>query len=218
MKYGSLKEVLESKNPPLRLRDMVSIGIDIAHGVRYLHMHQIIHRDLKPSNITLGENMKAKITDFGESKELIGTHKSHTIVGTREYWAPEIYALLVDQSGALLRRGEGYTTKVDSYSLALILCEMFTKLQPAGPLKRPVITKEMFTEKDPRLEPLYSLITTCWDEDPEKRLTMSDVAEQLHKIYQSLTGKIKDSYCILVEGPHSGNSCRYSTSLFTCSS
>lgn len=41
--------------------------LDIASGLRYLHLHHIAHRDLKPDNVLLGHNGHCKIADFGVS-------------------------------------------------------------------------------------------------------------------------------------------------------
>ncbi|KAJ6318468.1 hypothetical protein OIU76_013917 [Salix suchowensis] len=72
----------------------LTIGLDVARGVEYLHglAHQsFIHRDLKPSNILLGDDMRAKVADFGlvrlapEGKNSIETR----LAGTFGYLAPE---------------------------------------------------------------------------------------------------------------------------------
>ncbi|KAJ6766686.1 RECEPTOR PROTEIN KINASE TMK1 [Salix purpurea] len=90
-----------------------------ARGVEYLHglAHQsFIHRDLKPSNILLGDDMRAKVADFGlvrlapEGKGSIETR----IAGTFGYLAPE-YAV----TGRV-------TTKVDVFSFGVILMELIT--------------------------------------------------------------------------------------------
>lgn len=79
---------------PLEWPKRLSIALDVARGVEYLHglAHQsFIHRDLKPSNILLGDDMKAKVADFGlvrlapEGKGSIETR----IAGTFGYLAPE---------------------------------------------------------------------------------------------------------------------------------
>lgn len=79
---------------PLEWTRRLTIALDVARGVEYLHglAHQsFIHRDLKPSNILLGDDMKAKVADFGlvrlapEGKGSIETR----IAGTFGYLAPE---------------------------------------------------------------------------------------------------------------------------------
>lgn len=79
---------------PLEWTKRLTIALDVARGVEYLHglAHQsFIHRDLKPSNILLGDDMRAKVGDFGlvrlapEGKGSIETR----IAGTFGYLAPE---------------------------------------------------------------------------------------------------------------------------------
>ena len=56
-------------------------------GVQYLHDKNIIHRDLKPENVMLADKSERpllKITDFGESKELVGGARCKTHVGTEQ--------------------------------------------------------------------------------------------------------------------------------------
>lgn len=79
---------------PLEWKKRLTLALDVARGVEYLHglAHQsFIHRDLKPSNILLGDDMRAKVADFGlvrlapEGKGSIETR----IAGTFGYLAPE---------------------------------------------------------------------------------------------------------------------------------
>ncbi|KAL9316392.1 hypothetical protein ACSQ67_017393 [Phaseolus vulgaris] len=104
---------------PLEWNRRLTIALDVARGVEYLHglAHQsFIHRDLKPSNILLGDDMRAKVADFGlvrlapEGKASIETR----IAGTFGYLAPE-YAV----TGRV-------TTKVDVFSFGVILMEVIT--------------------------------------------------------------------------------------------
>ncbi|CAA0809369.1 Probable receptor protein kinase TMK1 [Striga hermonthica] len=104
---------------PLEWTRRLSLALDVARGVEYLHglAHQsFIHRDLKPSNILLGDDMRAKVADFGlvrlapEGKGSIETR----IAGTFGYLAPE-YAV----TGRV-------TTKVDVFSFGVILMELIT--------------------------------------------------------------------------------------------
>ncbi|KAG6579043.1 Receptor protein kinase TMK1, partial [Cucurbita argyrosperma subsp. sororia] len=104
---------------PLEWTKRLTIALDVARAVEYLHglAHQsFIHRDLKPSNILLGDDMRAKVADFGlvrlapEGKGSIETR----IAGTFGYLAPE-YAV----TGRV-------TTKVDVFSFGVILMELIT--------------------------------------------------------------------------------------------
>lgn len=50
---------------PLAESEIVSIMIQIANALTYLHSNKIIHRDLKPENIFIGAGNIIKIIDFG---------------------------------------------------------------------------------------------------------------------------------------------------------
>ncbi|THU62814.1 hypothetical protein C4D60_Mb01t09090 [Musa balbisiana] len=104
---------------PLSWKKRLNIALDVARGLEYLHTlaHQsFIHRDLKSSNILLGDDYRAKISDFGlvklapEGKQSVVTR----LAGTFGYLAPE-YAV----TGKI-------TTKVDVFSFGVVLMELLT--------------------------------------------------------------------------------------------
>ncbi|KAL4561078.1 hypothetical protein LXL04_033240 [Taraxacum kok-saghyz] len=104
---------------PLNWKQRVSIALDVGRGVEYLHslaQQSFIHRDLKPSNILLGDDMRAKVADFGLVKSAPdGKHSLETkVAGTFGYLAPEYAA-----TGRV-------TTKVDVYAFGVVLMELIT--------------------------------------------------------------------------------------------
>ncbi|KAM1326521.1 hypothetical protein EV2_011271 [Malus domestica] len=123
MPQGTLSRYLfnwiEEGLKPLEWTRRLTIALDVARGVEYLHglaNQTFIHRDLKPSNILLGDDMRAKVSDFGlvrlapEGKASIETR----LAGTFGYLAPEYAA-----TGRM-------TLKVDVYSFGVILMELIT--------------------------------------------------------------------------------------------
>ncbi|KAK6913506.1 Protein kinase domain [Dillenia turbinata] len=132
---------------PLEWSKRLTIALDVARGVEYLHglAHQsFIHRDLKPSNILLGDDMRAKVADFGlvrlapEGKGSIETR----IAGTFGYLAPE-YAV----TGRV-------TTKVDVFSFGVVLMELITgrkaldETQPEESMHLVTWFRRMYLNKD----------------------------------------------------------------------
>ncbi|KAG0558581.1 hypothetical protein KC19_10G039400 [Ceratodon purpureus] len=114
-----LFEYRELQEKPLTWTMRLTIALDVARGIEYLHNlahRSFIHRDLKPSNILLTEDFRAKVSDFGlvklapEGKFSVETR----LAGTFGYLAPE-YAV----TGRV-------TTKADVFSFGVVLMELLT--------------------------------------------------------------------------------------------
>lgn len=106
MSNGSLEKWLhpngydQSQLRPLSFPQRLSMAIDVASAVSYLHhdcQNPIVHCDIKPSNILLDEDMNAHVGDFGLSRLLIqqvpatssyGSNSSTLIKGSIGYVAP----------------------------------------------------------------------------------------------------------------------------------
>ncbi|KAG4210008.1 hypothetical protein ERO13_A02G018000v2 [Gossypium hirsutum] len=126
MPQGTLGQHLfewrENGYAPLTWKQRVTIALDVARGVEYLHslaQQSFIHRDLKPNNILLSDDMRAKVADFGLVKNAPeGKYSLETrLAGTFGYLAPEYAA-----TGRV-------TTKVDVYAFGVVLMEIITGRQ-----------------------------------------------------------------------------------------
>ncbi|KDP36118.1 hypothetical protein JCGZ_08762 [Jatropha curcas] len=109
------------KLEPLSWKRRLNIALDVARGMEYLHNlahRSFIHRDLKSSNILLGDDFRAKVSDFGLVKLAPDGEKSVVtrLAGTFGYLAPE-YAV----TGKI-------TTKADVFSFGVVLMELLTGL------------------------------------------------------------------------------------------
>jgi serine/threonine protein kinase len=106
-------------------KEAILIFRQAVRGVAHIHHNRIIHRDLKPANILISADGNVKIGDFGLSTGgaidggpgtpniLHSLARSHTTgVGSPFYCSPEQLS------------GERYDSKVDIFSLGIILYEM----------------------------------------------------------------------------------------------
>ncbi|KAL0917597.1 hypothetical protein M5K25_012671 [Dendrobium thyrsiflorum] len=95
MSRGSLADLIfQSHEAPPSWKQRVSIAMDVARGLYYLHEGcdvAIIHGDIKPDNVLIGDDGIAKIGDLGLAKHLQpGNHITYTRSrGTPGYKAPD---------------------------------------------------------------------------------------------------------------------------------
>ncbi|XP_026386982.1 LEAF RUST 10 DISEASE-RESISTANCE LOCUS RECEPTOR-LIKE PROTEIN KINASE-like 1.2 isoform X3 [Papaver somniferum] len=106
---------------PIRL----SIAIESADALVYLHASDIIHRDVKTNNILLDKNFHVKVADFGLSRLFPNdvTHVSTAPQGTPGYVDPDYYQCYQ------------LTDKSDVYSFGVVLCELISS-KPAVDINR----------------------------------------------------------------------------------
>ncbi|KAM3238915.1 hypothetical protein P3L10_013948 [Capsicum annuum] len=198
MPNGSLEKYLYSHNYFLDIRQRLSIMIDVACALEYLHhgcSSVVIHCDLKPSNVLLDEDMVAHLSDFGISK-LLGDDESDLYtktLATLGYISPE-YGL----DGLV-------STKCDVYSYGIMLLETFTRRKPnefEGDLSLKqwvsysfpeavmnVIDANLLTSTGNLLQKQLDVVASimkvaldCCAESPARRTNMKDVVMMLHKI------------------------------------
>src|SRR5438874_9617782 len=130
----TLKERIHGQ--PLRIDEILDLGIQIAGALEAAHAKGIVHRDIKPANVFVTTQGQAKILDFGLAKlapqSSLGTDVSTTAgkdltspgttLGTVAYMSPE------------QARAEEVDGRADLFSLGLLLYEMATGTQAfAGP-------------------------------------------------------------------------------------
>ncbi|KAJ4952851.1 hypothetical protein NE237_029683 [Protea cynaroides] len=161
------------KLEPLSWKRRLNIALDVARGMEYLHglAHQsFIHRDLKSSNILIGDDYRAKISDFGLVK--FGPHGGEKsmatrLAGTFGYLAPE-YAV----TGKI-------STKTDVFSFGVVLMELLTGLTALDE-DRPEETRYLaawFWRIKSSKEKLMTAIDPALDVNEETFETISIIAE-----------------------------------------
>ncbi|KAK8618330.1 hypothetical protein V6N13_132324 [Hibiscus sabdariffa] len=118
MSNGSLASHLYNEgHETLSWNSRLQIALDVARGLEYLHygaVPPVVHRDIKSSNILLDDSMKARVADFGISRQEKSDLHSSDVKGTFGYVDPEYISTLT------------FTRKSDVYSFGVLLFEILS--------------------------------------------------------------------------------------------
>ncbi len=95
-------------------QEALAYAIEIARGLTVAHARNMVHRDIKPQNVLIDAEGRAKLTDFGISRQLEqdGMTATGRVLGTTDYVAPE------------QAMGHPVDVRSDIYSLGVVLYEM----------------------------------------------------------------------------------------------
>ncbi len=104
----------------LDAQEALAYAIEIARGLTVAHARNMVHRDIKPQNVLIDAEGRAKLTDFGISRQLEqdGMTATGRVLGTTDYVAPE------------QAMGHPVDIRSDIYSLGVVLYEMLVGQVP----------------------------------------------------------------------------------------
>jgi len=173
---ANLLKLVDRKKARITWAIVLGIAKDCAEACGYLHGREpkIIHRDLKAENLLIDEHFRCKLSDFGLSRHNV--EGTMTVCGTPSWVAPEIF------------RGEKYTEKIDQYSYAIVLWELFNFKKPhqdVDTIELPYLVgkKGLRPSVEPHFPPtLKTLITDCWNEDPTARPAFTEIFKRLDDV------------------------------------
>ncbi|KAJ7113484.1 kinase-like domain-containing protein [Mycena epipterygia] len=164
--------------------DRLSLILDVALGMEYLHESHMVHGDLKPLNILVTPSRRACIADFGLASitDAMTVRFTHSTVssrgGTGRYLAPELV------------QGDKAHFGSDVYAFACVCYEILTGKVPFHELPNDMAV--MFKVVEGRwpsqpsscsgtvaLDSLWGLLQDCWKETPDRRPTAVQIVERL---------------------------------------
>ena len=162
---------------PLEHHLAARIAADVADGLAAAHALGTVHRDVKPSNILVRESDgRALIADFGIART-VGQEqltRSGLVTGTPVYFAPE------------LARGQEPSPASDVWALGVALYVAVEGAPPYPEQSNAIALLNTIASQPPpepqQAGPLAEVMRQMLDPEPETRVTMREVARQLHRV------------------------------------
>src|SRR5271165_4899206 len=184
------------RHGPMRLREAIDVGVDIARGLAAAHDAGITHRDLKPENIFVTKDGRVKILDFGLAKLQPSkaasaegptasfqqqTSPGH-VLGTVGYMSPEQV------------RGQPADARSDIFAAGAVLYEMLTGKRAFHKATSAETMSAILNEDPPAVSQiapsvppgLQRIVNRCLAKSPEQRFQhASDLGFALESLSDS---------------------------------
>jgi serine/threonine-protein kinase len=174
---GDSLQQLVARDGPFPPERAASVGLEVARALAHAHEQGLVHRDVKPQNVLVGEDGRARVTDFGIARALEGPERTESgaILGTGSYVAPE------------QAQGERVGPTADVYSLGIVLYELLAGEPPfrgssfvETALRHVNEAPPDLRERRPDVPPaLAALVHRCLAKSPADRPTAAEVAGEL---------------------------------------
>ena len=187
---GDMRQYLNNNRSEFEFKKKLFHLYSINRGLDSIHGKGLVHHDFHSGNILTSSNYspsKFFITDLGLCRPASEENKEDKIFGVLPYVAPEVL------------QGKSYTQASDIYSFGIIAYELLANSYPYPNLKELYPHPESDKEREekfavnvcsglrPNIENLpvpqllKDLIKKCWDADPAKRPTTSEIWNILYE-------------------------------------
>ncbi|XP_016926421.3 proto-oncogene tyrosine-protein kinase receptor Ret [Drosophila suzukii] len=191
-RYGSLRSYLRLSRKiecagvdfadgvePVNVKMVLTFAWQICKGMAYLTELKLVHRDLAARNVLLADGKICKISDFGLTRDVYEDDaylkRSRDRVPVK-WMAPESLADHV------------YTSKSDVWSFGVLCWELITLGASPYPGIAPQnlwsLLKTGYRMDRPEncSEAVYSIVRTCWSDEPNGRPSFKFLASEFEKL------------------------------------
>ncbi|XP_078693880.1 atrial natriuretic peptide receptor 2-like isoform X3 [Branchiostoma floridae x Branchiostoma belcheri] len=207
---GSLQDLLENDSIHLDNAFKMSIAVDIAKGMAFLHGTTIAsHGRLKSSNCVVDSRWVVKVTDYGmgdfKCDQDDSAWESEHARYTDMFWtAPELLRCAA--------QGNYGSQKGDIYGYGIILAEIALRsgpysaqsvLDPKGIIQAVKFGQEPvyrpFVPQDNCPHEMHRLMESCWTELPDRRPTFDSILSWLKKMNGGKLMSVVDNMFSMME-------------------
>uniref|UniRef100_A0A8C3SA62 Protein-tyrosine kinase 2-beta n=1 Tax=Chelydra serpentina TaxID=8475 RepID=A0A8C3SA62_CHESE len=177
--YGELGVYLEQNKSSLRVLTLILYALQIGKALAYLEAISCVHRDIAARNVLVASSECVKLGDFGLSR----------YIEDDEYYKASVTRLPIKWMSPESINFRRFTSASDVWMFAVCMWEILSYgKQPFFWLENKDVIGVL--EKGDRLPKpdlcppvLYTLMTRCWDYDPNDRPKFKELVCSLSDIY-----------------------------------
>ena len=192
---GALDSVMKEKKIEIKIGDVL---YQVAVGMEYIHELDFIHRDVAARNVLIDSAKKAKIADFGMSRNVEASNASYKSSGGLvpvRWTSPES-----------LNDAE-YSKASDVWAFAIFIHEIFTDCEvPYSSMSNDQVwTKVCSGYRLSRVNKcplaIYELMLKCWNANPSERPSYTDIRAKVGEVCDVSDSVLKFQTPNNVDGP-----------------